>query len=314
MTRTGYVWDAGYLGYTTSSILPEGPRRAEALSSSTLLGELEGLASVAVDAALGLPWVRRVHHPTYVDMVRDAFRQGRKALDRSRETVVREDMYDVALLSAAGALSLVRAVSAGDLDNGFAAIRPPGHHAASAQARGFCVFNNVAVAARFAQEAGHRRILIVDWDVHPADGTSDIFFEDPDVHVVSVHQDGIFSPEVGRADQRGRGPGYGTTYNLPLAEGSDETVYLRELTPLLEDAAERCQPDFVLISCGFDAHAGDPLGQMRLTDASYRRLTREVRAIADHYAGGRLVSLLEGGYELNVLRRCVRIHLETLME
>ena len=315
MSTTGYVWDAGYLGYSPSSVIPERPGRAEVLAPTEMCRDLPGLKLVPVDVALGQPWLGRVHEADYIDLVRTAHAQGRTSLDRSREVLVREDVYPVSVLSVSGALSLVSAVARGEVDNGFGAIRPPGHHAGVNNARGFCVFNNAAICARFAQQAlGLSQVLLVDWDVHPADGTSSIFYEDPTVHVVSVHQAGIFSDNVGLTSQRGRGEGEGTTYNLPLDPGCGEEQYVAELFPLLEHAAERCRPDVIIVSCGFDAHAGDPIGAMNLQDATYLRFTRKLRELAKHYARGRIVSLLEGGYELSLLRRCTREHLAGLME
>ncbi|MFQ5473524.1 MAG: histone deacetylase, partial [Dehalococcoidia bacterium] len=290
MTATGYAWDPGYLGYPPSTIHPECPERAAVLTPTRLLRDLPGLRLVEVESALGLPWVQRIHEPEYVEKVRTAYRQNYAALDSTRETIVRKDMFDVALLSAAGGISLLSAMSRGEIKNGFAAIRPPGHHAGPSHARGFCIFNNVAACARFAQQSlGFPRILIVDWDVHPADGTSAIFDEDPTVHVVSAHQHAIFSEQVGLADQIGRGEGEGANYNLPLPAGTGETEYLREFEPVLDRAAARCRPDLVLVSCGFDAHLADPIGSMRLREATFARLTHMVKRVANHYTAGRLI-------------------------
>lgn len=312
MSKTGYVWDPRYLGHRVSSFHPEHPDRVKDLAPERLLPDMPGLKLVPVDAALGSPWIRRVHDIDYVQDVAGKYDGRIRAIDGG-DTRVTEDTFDVAQVSAAGALSLVRAVAEGDLQNGFAAIRPPGHHAGRRAGRGFCYFNNVAIAARFAQQLGLQRVLIVDWDVHPADGTAEIFYDDPDVHVVSVHQDGILSDGVGLETQRGEGAGEGATVNLPLDKGAGITEVMRALEPALDGAAGRCRPDLVLISCGFDAHAGDPVGGFRLDDASYARLTRTVLSVARQHAAGRVVSLLEGGYAPSVVSRCARLHIETLM-
>ena len=276
--------------------------------------DVPGLSRVAVDEDLGFAWVRRVHDDAYVSSVRDAHAHGVRVLDRG-DTWISSDSYDVALRALSATLSLVRAVGTGALDNGFAAVRPPGHHAGVASARGFCLFNNVAVAARFAQTLlGFARVLILDWDVHPADGTAAIFDTDPNVHVVSVHQHGIFTDTVGTEDQRGHGEGEGATYNVPLAKGSGAVQLLSRLEPVLDRAAARCRPDLVLVSCGFDAHRADPVGGLSLDDNTYRDLTRMAKRVARDHAGGRLVSVLEGGYSPDVLRRCARVHVETLLE
>jgi acetoin utilization deacetylase AcuC-like enzyme len=314
MTRTGYAWDAAFLGHRTLTNHPEHWTRAEALRPEVVLADVPGLVQVKVDGALGLPGVQRVHDHAYVAQIRDAFARGQRTLDGG-DTMIGADSFDVALRSASAALSMVGAVMRGELDNGFAAVRPPGHHALSNRARGFCLFNNVAAAARFAQRAhGAKRVLIVDWDVHPADGTMSLFYDDPDVHVLSVHQDAIFGPGVGAAEQRGTGPGEGATYNVPLAKGTGPGAYFAALEPALELAAARCRPDVVLISAGFDAHRGDPIGKLGLDDDTYGTLTRMVRRVARQHCGGRVVSVLEGGYQVEILRRCVRSHLEALLD
>lgn len=312
--KTGYAWDPAFLGHRTISVNPEHPDRARALASETMLAEVPGLLPVRIDPNLGFPGVLRVHPTSYVSEVRDAFAQGRRALDGG-DTLLAADTFEVALRSAASALSVTEAVLSGKLDNGFAALRPPGHHALTNRGRGFCVFNNAAICARFAQAAfSVNRILVVDWDVHPADGTMSIFYDDPSVHVLSLHQDGIFGKDVGTADQRGTGAGEGSTYNVPMPERTKPTAYLDTFERALDVAAVRCRPDLVIVSCGFDAHAGDPVGKLSLDDDTYAHLTRAVKHVAKKHCGGRVVSLLEGGYQIDILRRCTRTHLETLLD
>ena len=312
--RTGYAWDPAFLGHRTISVNPEHPDRAKVLASDTMMADLPGLRPVRVDVNLGFPGVLRVHPTSYVSEVREAFAQGRRALDGG-DTLLAADTFDVAIRSAASALSATAAVLSGKLDNAFAAIRPPGHHALTNRGRGFCVFNNAAICARFAQAAfSASRVLIVDWDVHPADGTMSVFYDDPSVHVLSLHQDGIFGKEVGTAEQRGRGPGEGATHNVPLPERTKPSAYLDAFERALDIAAARCRPDLVIVSCGFDAHAGDPIGKLSLDDDTYVHLTRAVKRVAKDRCGGRLVSLLGGGYPVGVLRRCTRAHVEALLE
>jgi acetoin utilization deacetylase AcuC-like enzyme len=314
VSKTGYAWHPGFQGHFTRVGHPEHPDRARALDVQRMMIDLPGLQQVKVDEGLGFAWVRRVHEDAYVSAVRDAHGRGTRVLDRG-DTWISGDSYEVGLLAISATLTLVAQVAAGTLDNGFAAVRPPGHHAGVANARGFCLFNNVAVAARFAQQCyGYSRILILDWDVHPADGTEAIFYDDPNVHVVSVHQHGIFTETVGTEAQSGRGEGEGTTYNVPVAKGSNEAQILQRLEPVLERAASRCRPDLVLVSCGFDAHRADPVGGLGLDDESFRVLTTMAKRVARQHAGGRLVSVLEGGYSPEVLSRCARVHVETLMD
>ena len=314
MSQTGYAWDPMYLGHQTSPIHPERPGRVERLAYRDVVLELPGLKRVNVQAQLGLPWASRVHERSYIDFVREAHSRGRWALDASRETCVREDTYDVAMRSLSGALSLVMDVASGSLKNGFAAVRPPGHHAGVDRARGFCIFNNAAACAAFAKEHfGLERVLIVDWDVHPADGTMAIFYEDPDIHVLSLHQTGLFPKTVGSDDQIGMGAGEGATWNRNLPKGTVGDEHRSVFESVLHQAADACRPDLVIVSAGFDGHAGDPVGGWRLEEQDYAQLTEIVTSIADRHCDGRLVSILEGGYNPSAVKRSVLAHVETLM-
>lgn len=314
MSRTGYLWDAGYLGHETWSFHVERPERLQALELGGILRDLPGLAALRAEPSLGYPSLAAVHSSEYVGEVRTAFDNQIATLDK-RETVVVKDTYDVALLAASGALSVLKAVAHGEVDNGFAAIRPPGHHAGRAHARGFCIFNNAALCARYAQRLyGYERVMIVDWDVHPGDGTAAIFYEDPSVFVLSLHQKGIFTESVGTVDQRGRDAGEGSTLNVPLPKNSGNTAYYRALESALLEATTNFQPELILLSCGFDAHAADPVGEMCLDDEAFARMTKMVRTVANEYAEGRLVSILEGGYSPPIIRRCTLTHLAALME
>ncbi|MFT5286730.1 MAG: acetoin utilization deacetylase AcuC-like enzyme [Planctomycetota bacterium] len=220
----------------------------------------------------------------------------------------------VALASAAGALSLVSAVAYGEVTNGFAAVRPPGHHAGPTRARGFCIFNNAAACARFAQvHFNLKKILIVDWDVHPADGTEAIFYDDPDVHVVSVHQEGLFPITCCPPDQIGKDAGAGATWNRVIAPGTRGGEYRKTFDRVVREAAEACQPELIILSCGFDAHAADPVGGLKLDENDYARMTNVIMDLASNYCDNRLVSLLEGGYNPIVLRHSTRAHLEALL-
>ena len=313
MSVTGYLWDDAYLGHETTAIHPEKPARAAALATHRIARGLEGVVPRRPDLHLGMPWVRRTHEASYVARVASAYADNARALDAG-DTVVREDTYDVALAAAAGACTLAREIATGSLDNGFCAIRPPGHHAGPQNARGYCVFNNAAVATRFVQAVhGLQRVLIIDWDVHPGDGTAAFFHQDPDVHVLSMHQEGLFPPSVGAVEQTGRGAGEGTIHNVPMPAKSGPLEHQRAFAPALRAAAEAAEPDFVIISCGFDAHAADRVSDQTLREVDFVWLTERVREVADHYAGGRLLSLLEGGYCVEVLPRCVQAHVAALM-
>ncbi len=239
----------------------------------------------------------RAHTPSHLQRVRGAVarasRSGRPVrLDM--DTVVSAASWDAACAAAGCVLTAASLVLDGAVRTGFAACRPPGHHATADRPMGFCLFNNVAVTARMLRERGVDRVLIVDWDVHHGNGTQEIFYDDGSVFYLSTHLTPHY-PGTGRAAERGSGPGVGTTRNVPLAAGTGADIYFDCLEEALEEAAG-FRPDFVLASAGFDCLAGDPLGGMLLEPADLHRLTRRLVALADDHAEGRLVVALEGGY------------------
>lgn len=223
------------------------------------------------------------------------------------------ESFAIALLAAGGILSAVDAVMKGKAKNAFCAVRPPGHHACPSQGMGFCIFNNIAIGARYAQNRyGIHRVLIVDWDVHHGNGTELIFYEDPSVFYFSTHQKGIY-PGTGSAEDRGHGKGLGTTLNCPIegGKGSREKV-IEAFRDKLMPSMELFKPELVMISAGFDAHYLDPLGGFDLTDEDFGLLTEIVKSIADTYAQGRLVAALEGGYNLEALASATVEHVKAL--
>jgi acetoin utilization deacetylase AcuC-like enzyme len=230
------------------------------------------------------------------------------------DTSICRDTLEAARLAAGGVLAAVDAVVRGQVDNAFCAMRPPGHHATPTQGMGFCVFSNVAIAARYAQQQyGIGKVLIVDWDVHHGNGTQDVFYEDDSVFFFSTHQSPWY-PGTGAASETGTGRGLGSTMNAPLPAGAGRKEVLGAFTHRLLPAVAKFKPELVFISAGFDSRAGDPLGGFLLTDDDFRDLTRMMLAVAEDYADGRLVSVLEGGYSLDGLRQAVQAHLETLAD
>jgi acetoin utilization deacetylase AcuC-like enzyme len=228
------------------------------------------------------------------------------------DTDIDKRSWEVAVHAAGGALNAVDAVMAGHAQNAFCVVRPPGHHATSSRGMGFCVVNNIALAARYAQRRhGLERVLIVDWDVHHGNGTQEIFYSDPSVFFFSTHQWPLY-PGTGRADETGEGAGIGSTMNFPFPAGSGRAEILGAVENSLMPAADRFRPELVLISAGFDSRIDDLLGDFTLTDEDFGDLTRRVMEIADRYAGGRVVSLLEGGYNLEGLASAAAAHVGAL--
>jgi len=216
-------------------------------------------------------------------------------------------------MATGGVLTAVDAIIAGTIKNGFCAVRPPGHHALADAAMGFCIFNNIAIAAKYIQKKHElAKVLIVDWDVHHGNGTQAAFYNDPTVLYFSVHQY-PFYPGSGAASEKGTGKGLGFTINVPLAQGSGDRDYIRIFKETLQPAAIDFDPDFVLISAGFDAHQEDLLGSMKVTTEGFATLSGIVKDIAEQCCGERLVSLLEGGYHLEGLAASVEAHIKVLL-
>ena len=251
------------------------------------------------------------HTPDYLALARRDVESGRPYLSTG-DTDVTPNSWDVASRAAGGVLNAVDAVMSGGARNAFCAVRPPGHHANATRGMGFCLFNNIAIAARYAQRKYRiSRALIVDWDVHHGNGTQDIFYSDPSVFFFSTHQWPLY-PGTGRANETGEGAAQGTTMNVPLPAGSGRAEILGAIQDSLLPRASDYKPELVLISAGFDSRIGDLLGQFTLTDDDFADLTRAIMEIADHSAGGRIVSVLEGGYNLSGLASAAARHVETL--
>jgi acetoin utilization deacetylase AcuC-like enzyme len=291
---------------------PECPERYEAvITGLEEAGLAEKLISVPSRDATREE-LRRVHTSYYLDIAEHQIKDGAPELSTG-DTSVCEASWDAALRGAGLALNAVDAVMAGWMENAFCAIRPPGHHATADRGMGFCIFNNVALAARHAQKAhGIQRVLIVDWDVHHGNGTQDIFYGDGSVLFFSTHQWPLY-PGTGRRSETGIGAGAGLTINCPLSAGAGRALVLGAMREELEPAADRFAPEFVFISAGFDSRAGDPLGGFLLKDEDFAEMTKLVMGIAKRHAKGRLVSVLEGGYGLGLLGGAVAAHVGALL-
>ena len=310
---TGFLYDAIYLKHDTGAGHPERPERLTAILARL---EQDGVLQhlVRLKPATAAPeWITTVHTPEYVERVRKSCQAGASYVDTSDAPASR-DSYEVALNAVGGVQAAIDAVMQGRVRNAFCAVRPPGHHALKDRSMGFCFFNNVAIAAKYIQKK-HKlgKVLIVDWDVHHGNGTQAAFYDDPTVFYFSTHQS-PFYPGTGSAEERGAGKGLGFTRNVPLAADCGDAEYKKAFLEELKPAAAAFQPDFVLVSAGFDAAKGDLLGRMNVTPEGYAELTRIVKAIADQYCHGRLVSVLEGGYNLDSLAASVEAHVRALME
>jgi acetoin utilization deacetylase AcuC-like enzyme len=292
------------------------PETAERLRSIMRLLTTTGLGARCTPGAyvpLTEEAVAQVHAPAMVARAKEAARHGGGMLDA--DTVVSAESFIVALAAAGACVSAVDAVLGGKDRTAFCPVRPPGHHATPSRSMGFCLFNNVALAARHAQIVhGLSRVLIVDWDVHHGNGTQDIFYEESAVTFLSVHRYGRgFYPGTGAADETGRGRGLGHTINVPLRFGVSRRDYHDQFTRVLEKAADDIKPELVIVSAGFDAHVRDPVGSLGLEAEDFATVTRQVLEVARTHAHGRLVSCLEGGYHLDALAESVQAHLEELL-
>ena len=310
--QVGLVYHPDYLRHDAGQHHPEHAGRLEsviqALESSPTLQPMVNL-DITHDAEA---WVARVHQRDHIRVVEAASQQGRAALDP--DTIVCSDSYAVALKAVAGTLAAADAVMSGEISQAFCALRPPGHHAEAHRPMGFCLFNNVAILARYLQQQhGLDNILIIDWDVHHGNGTQHIFEDDASVFYISTHQY-PFYPGTGAVTETGSGQGKGFTMNVPLPPGSGDDVYIDVFEQHLLPRALTYRPDVVLISAGFDAHYADPLAHMQVSEKGYRRMTEVVKEIAAVCCNQRLISVLEGGYNLPALGRSVATHVETLQQ
>jgi len=255
--------------------------------------------------------LRLCHSPEYLEIAKEDVESGRTQLSTG-DTEITANSWEIATLASGGVMNAVDTVMTGKARNAFCAIRPPGHHATATRGMGFCLVNHVAIAARYAQRKhGVERVMIVDWDVHHGNGTQDIFYSDPSVFFFSSHQWPLY-PGTGRADETGEGAGVGTTMNFPFPAGSGRAQVLGAVETSLVPASDWFRPDLVLISAGFDSRYGDPLGGFTLDDRDFVDLTRAVMGIADKHAGGRVVSLMEGGYSIRGLAAATAAHVGAL--
>ncbi len=309
--KTAYVHDPVFLTHDTGAGHPERAARLQAVQALMATQDWYGKLQPVSPVPVAQQWIERVHKPGYASRIHDACTAGDPWIDTPDVAVCRESS-DVALKATGSLLALVDGIMAGQSDNGFALVRPPGHHAEHDAAMGFCLYNSVAIAARYLQQYhGIERVLILDWDVHHGNGTQHAFERDPSVMFISLHQYPHY-PGTGQRSETGIGTAEGTTVNCPMSPGSGDDHYRQAFEEVVIPRAKAFRPDFILVSAGFDAHHADPLGSICLTRESYAWMTRMVMEVADACCAGRIASVLEGGYDLQALAESVTEHVRVL--
>jgi acetoin utilization deacetylase AcuC-like enzyme len=308
---TGFYYHPTFLRHDTGPGHPERPARLTAvrehLEATGLLQKLDHCEPPVLAREL----LELVHPPAYVDHIAKSCRADLALLDS--DTVVSQQSFAAASLAVSAAVAAVDKVSSGKWQNAFCAVRPPGHHAEADRAMGFCLFNNVAIAAEWLRR-NHRaeRVLIIDWDVHHGNGTQDIFYHRGDVFYFSAHEWPLY-PGTGNEDETGAGEGRGATRNLPIAPYTSAEEYESQFAEAVQEIFASFKPDFAIVSAGFDAHRDDPLAHLQLTEDQFTRMTALVLKLAHEYCQDQLVSVLEGGYHLNALAHCVAAHVECMI-
>ena len=301
---TAIIYHPDYLKHETVNH-PENKHRLVAIMNEIQESNLE--VDLIKPKRASFDEINSIHTPGYIKKVAE---YSKKELPLDPDTITRKDSYETSLLSAGGAITAVDILDEGD--NAFALIRPPGHHALPDQGMGFCIFNNMAIGAKYAlDKKGYERIMVVDWDVHHGNGTQDIFYDTPSVFYFSVHQSPGY-PGTGFSEENGLGKGEGFTKNIPLPPGSGDKEYLDIFEKYLAPAADKYKPDLVLVSAGFDAHIDDPLAEMNVTSRGFKKMTCEVYSIADKYCDGKLAMVLEGGYNPRAVKYSVKKVLEVM--
>ncbi len=313
MKRTGIVKDERYLEHVMDPGHPESPERLRVIYKMLEEAEMKNLFQMVKPRAATREELEMIHSSAYIDLVASTAGKPYFRLDMDTSTCAKS--YEAALWAAGGVLELIKAVFEKKLDNGFALVRPPGHHAEQDRAMGFCFFNNVAIGARYAlRNFSLQRILIVDWDVHHGNGTQSSFYEDPQVLYFSAHRYGFFYPGTGGAKEVGKGKGEGFTVNVPLSTGAADADYANIFEKFLKPIALEYKPQLILVSAGFDTHQDDPLGGMEVTEKGYARMAQILMEIADTTSQGRLVLALEGGYDVSGESRSVKAVLKELAQ
>jgi len=311
--RTGFVWSERFLDHGTRAGHPESPKRLEAIFAAIREGGMRESLIFLEPYLPAMAVLHAVHEPAYLEAFREAAARGDRQF-AVRDCSISEGSYEAALLAAGGVMAGIDAVCSDRADNVFCAVRPPGHHAGRASAMGFCFVNNVAAGTRYARSAhGIERVYILDWDVHHGNGTQALFDEDPLTFYCSLHEHPSFCyPGTGRRLEKGAGAGRGATLNIPLAPHAGDREMIEAFEREVVPSIEAFRPELILLSAGFDAHRDDPIAELECTEDVYVHMTRRVLELADRHCGGRVVSVLEGGYCMESLVPSAIAHIRTL--
>jgi acetoin utilization deacetylase AcuC-like enzyme len=302
MARSAVVVDKDYLKHDPGEFHPERPERIRVLLDLADTLDNQKFDILPPESATRTD-VELCHSPDYINLLESTSKTNRYALDG--DTITSRDSFAVGLLAVGGFLRLLDSIAAGESQNGFALVRPPGHHALSDRAMGFCLFNTIAIGAEHLKRAyGAKKILIMDWDVHHGNGTQAAFYDDPSVLYISTHQYPYY-PGTGAINEVGVNAGEGYTINVPLPAGCADAEYVRVFQDIVVPAAERFEPEWILVSAGFDPHRRDPLGGMGVSEKGFAIMARMLLRLAERHARERIAFLLEGGYDLAALRSSV---------
>lgn len=313
MPDVAIVYHEDFLKHLTCRGHPESPERLRELMETLASDGLLNILTSLMPQPASIETVLLAHSPHHVDLIEGKCREGSKCLDQG-DTFVCSDSYQIALLAVGAVTAAADWVMGGEDRRAFCAVRPPGHHAERDRPLGFCLFNNIAIGAKYLQvKHGIGKVLIVDWDVHHGNGTQNTFYADASVLYFSTHQYPHY-PGTGCESERGEAKGEGYTINVPLPSGSGDEELLAAFREKLVPAADAFEPDIILISAGFDAHADDPLAGLRVTTEGFAEMTRIVAGLAETHCRGRIISVLEGGYHPKAMPASVIAHLRVLLE
>lgn len=313
MKKTGFIYDDRYLLHDTGGEHPESPERLKVIYSHLVETGIIDKLTLIKAARANQRWIETVHNIHYIMRFEEACLYGLPEFEHPDNAISR-DSYEVAFLAVGGVLKAIDGVMKKEIDNAFCAVRPPGHHAETGKPMGFCYFNNVAIGAKYLQQQyGIERVAIIDFDVHHGNGTQHIFDNDSSVFYYSIHEHPSFAyPGTGREFEEGVGKGEGFTSNSPVLPGKGDEEYRRLIMQDLVPAMKRFNPQFIILSAGFDAHESDLMSGTNLTTEGYDFVTEVMINLVNRFTAGRVVSVLEGGYNLDVLPLLVENHIRML--